>query len=66
MNGRRNGDDVAGARDNQRDFKVKVNAYIDGDDFCRAVNRCLGDLVAGANDDDNHNGRRRRHCWEKF
>ncbi|KUP04832.1 hypothetical protein Q73_14465 [Bacillus coahuilensis m2-6] len=50
--------DVLGAFD--ENFKVKVNAFIDGEDFCRGVRRCLiNDLVAGAMDDDN--GRKRHH-----
>ncbi|KUP04026.1 hypothetical protein Q73_14470 [Bacillus coahuilensis m2-6] len=50
--------DVLGAFD--EDFKVKVNAFVDGEDFCRGVRRCLiNDLVAGAMDDDNG---RKRHC----
>jgi hypothetical protein len=59
---RRNRNNVAGAFD--ENFKVKVNAYIDGEDFCRGVRRCLiNDLVAGAQDDNDNNGRRRKRCW---
>ncbi|WP_064091594.1 hypothetical protein [Rossellomorea aquimaris] len=53
-------DDVAGASD--RNFRVPVKAFIEGEDFCRAVRRCIADdLVAGARDDNRD--RRRRRCW---
>ncbi|RSK27584.1 hypothetical protein EJF36_12240 [Bacillus sp. HMF5848] len=35
------------------DFKVKVNAFIDGEVFCDAVRRCLlNDLIAGLLDEE--------------
>ena len=35
------------------DFKIKIDAFIDGRDFCDAVRRCLlNDLIAGAMDED--------------
>ncbi|WP_080844240.1 hypothetical protein [Cytobacillus gottheilii] len=68
MGYRRNNDNVAGIFDDN--FKVKVNAHIDGEDFCRAVRRCLlNDLVAGAEDDNNNDDDRdccchkRRRSW---
>ncbi|WP_174733494.1 hypothetical protein [Mesobacillus harenae] len=55
-------DDVAGAFDRRRDdddFKVKLEAFIDSEDFCEAVRRCLiNDLVAAAEDDRDD---RRKH-----
>lgn len=68
MGCRNNNGNVAGAFDDN--FKVRVNASIDGEDFCRAVRRCLiNDLVAGAEDDNNNNDdkdcccHRRRRSW---
>lgn len=46
-NNRGHCNDVAGAND----FKVPVYSYIDGEDFCRAVKRCL------ANTEDDNNKR---------
>ncbi|KKK38487.1 hypothetical protein WQ57_07720 [Mesobacillus campisalis] len=61
---RRNDNDVAGIFDD--DFRVPVRAFIESDDFCRAVRRCLRrDLVAGARDDRNDRNDRddhRRRC----
>ncbi|UII54790.1 hypothetical protein LS684_14110 [Cytobacillus spongiae] len=52
---------VAGAFD--ENFRVPVKAFIDGEDFCRGVRRCLiKDLVAGARD-DRRDRRRHRRCW---
>ncbi|BCB04674.1 hypothetical protein [Bacillus sp. KH172YL63] len=48
--------DVAGVSD--RDFRVPVKAYIEGEEFCRAVRRCMDNDVAGESDD-----RRRRCNW---
>ncbi|WP_245807739.1 hypothetical protein [Halobacillus massiliensis] len=48
---------VAGVSDNN--FKVPVKSYIDGEDFCRAVNRCLNNDVMGAS--ENNNNSRRHH-----
>ncbi|MEN8701495.1 hypothetical protein [Bacillus infantis] len=49
---RRKRDDVAGAFD--ENFKVNVKAFIEGEEFCRAVRRCLiNDLLNAAEDDDN-------------
>ena len=60
QNKRETRDSVAGAVD--RNFKVPVRAFIDGEDFCRAVRRCLiNDLVAGVRD-DNQNQNRRKNC----
>ncbi|AGX06030.1 MULTISPECIES: hypothetical protein [Bacillaceae] len=58
-------DDVAGASDchhkkRDDDFKVRVEAFIDSEEFCRAVRRCLADDVAGAETDRR---RKRRHYW---
>lgn len=54
-------DNVAGAFDTN--FKVPVKAFIDGEDFCRAVRRCLiNDLVAGAQDDQQNNNNHRKQC----
>jgi hypothetical protein len=53
-------DNVAGVSDRNRDRNrdVRFRGTIDGDDFCRAVRRCLNDdRVAGAEDD-----RRRNRC----
>ncbi|ALC92230.1 hypothetical protein AM500_22485 [Bacillus sp. FJAT-18017] len=50
----RSNEDVAGIFD--ENFRVRVNASIDGDDFCRAVRRCLiRDLVGGIRDDNDDN-----------
>jgi hypothetical protein len=47
---RRKDNDVAGTFD--EDFRVPVRAFIESDDFCRAVRRCLiRDLVAAERDD---------------
>lgn len=54
---------VLGASDSEKlaglveeGFNVKVNAYIEGRDFCNAVRRCLiNDLVAGAMDENGKN-----------
>jgi hypothetical protein len=55
----RRNDDVAGAFDDN--FKVKVKAFIEGEEFCRAVRRCLiNDLVAAAEDDDD-----RKDCCKR-
>lgn len=55
---RRKDDDVLGAFD--ENFKVPVKAFIDGEDFCRAVRRCLiNDLVAAAQDDDDDKKKKR-------
>lgn len=52
-------EDLAGIFD--ENFKVKVHAFIDGEDFCDAVRRCLiNDLVAGAMDQDDDD-RRKKH-----
>lgn len=62
-NNRDSRDSVAGAFD--RNFKVPVKAFIDGEDFCRAVRRCIvGDLVAGARDDrdDRRNNNHHKNC----
>lgn len=56
---RRRDDDVLGAFD--ENFKVPVKAFIDSDDFCRAVRRCLiNDLVDAAQDDDDDKRKKRR------
>ncbi|MGG4168617.1 hypothetical protein [Rossellomorea vietnamensis] len=47
--------DVAGASDNNNDFRVPVRAYIRGEDFCRAVRRCRENDVRGEMDN-------RRRC----
>ncbi|WP_066049162.1 hypothetical protein [Robertmurraya korlensis] len=54
----RNGD-VLGAFDEVDIPRVRVRGYVDEEDLCRAVRRCLlNDLVAGAQDDrDDHD-----HC----
>jgi hypothetical protein len=58
--GARDLEDLADAFD--EDFKVKVNAFIDGEDFCDAVRRCLiNDLIAGAMDERDDNRRKKRH-----
>ncbi|GGF15136.1 hypothetical protein GCM10010954_12180 [Halobacillus andaensis] len=49
-----NNNDVAGVSDDN--FRVPVKSFIEGEDFCRAVNRCLRNDLAGAEDD-----RRRRN-----
>lgn len=68
MGNRRNNRNVAGEFDDN--FKVKVRSYIDSEEFCRAVRRCLvNDLVAGAEDDNNNNHHKdccchnRRRSW---
>jgi hypothetical protein len=49
---RKRDDDVAGAFDDN--FKVQVKAFIEGEEFCRAVRRCLiNDLLNAAEDEDN-------------
>ncbi|WP_043930448.1 hypothetical protein [Bacillus sp. EB01] len=56
----RSNEDVAGIFD--ENFRVRVNASIDGDDFCRAVRRCLiRDLVGGLRDDNDDNDNRDHH-----
>ncbi|WP_071460562.1 hypothetical protein [Bacillus massilinigeriensis] len=52
MGYRRREEEVAGVFDNN--FKVRFHGHIDGEDFCRAVRRCLINdlLVAGANEED--------------
>jgi len=58
-NRNRNGD-VAGAFDNNR--RVRFTGYINEEDLCRAVRRCLlNDLVAGAEDDRDDD----RHCCKR-
>ncbi|RSK27585.1 hypothetical protein EJF36_12245 [Bacillus sp. HMF5848] len=70
-NYRRNNDnDVAGISDKKlrrladifdEDFKVPVQATIDGDDFCDAVRRCLiNDLVDGLLDEEDRPKKRRK------
>jgi hypothetical protein len=49
-------------RDRRRDFTFDAKISIDRDDFCRAVNRCIEDLVAGAREDRRDDRRDRRHC----
>ncbi|WP_071460561.1 hypothetical protein [Bacillus massilinigeriensis] len=58
MGYRRREEEVAGAFENN--FKVRFHGHIDGEDFCRAVRRCLirDLLVAGANDEED----RDEHC----
>ncbi|MBM7602515.1 hypothetical protein JOC75_000485 [Metabacillus crassostreae] len=52
-------ENLAGVFD--EDFKVKVNAFIEGEVFCNAVRRCLlNDLIAGAMDEDDNN-RQKKH-----
>ncbi|SEN24690.1 hypothetical protein SAMN05192533_110158 [Mesobacillus persicus] len=56
---RRKDDDVLGAFD--ENFKVPVKAFIDSEDICRAVRRCLiNDLVDAAQDDDDKDKRKKR------
>lgn len=57
----RNDDDqVLGTFDNIR-IPVNVNAYVNSEDICRAVRRCLiNDLVAGIEDEDD-NGKKKHH-----
>ncbi len=62
-NRRHCGNNVAGASD----FKVPVRSYIDGEDFCRAVNRCLRDDMVGGAEDRNHRcccKHHRRRGWD--
>ncbi|MBY0095603.1 hypothetical protein [Mesobacillus maritimus] len=54
----RNDDAVLGTFDN---FRVPVKAYVNSEDICRAVRRCLiNDLVAGIRDEDDDN-RKKKH-----
>ncbi|WP_235001575.1 hypothetical protein [Halobacillus sp. Marseille-P3879] len=68
-NGRcNNNNDVAGvANDN---FRVPVRSFIDGEDFCRAVNRCIEDDVLAEAEDIRRRRRKRRHrkgnIWERL
>lgn len=59
---KRSNGDVQGAFDDNFRVPVRIrNAYIDSDDFCRAVRRCLiNDLVAAEQDDDDRKKRRKR------
>ncbi|MCM3670368.1 hypothetical protein M3181_15395 [Mesobacillus maritimus] len=54
--------DVQGTFDDNFRVPVRIkNAFIDSDDFCRAVRRCLiNDLVAAEQDDDDRKKRRKR------
>jgi hypothetical protein len=66
--------DVAGAFDRRRrdrdddmvlgtfdDFKIPVKAFVDSEDICRAVRRCLiNDLVAGIQDEDDDDRKKKR------
>ncbi|MFC7321244.1 hypothetical protein [Halobacillus campisalis] len=64
-NRRRKRNNVAGISDDN--FRVPVKSFIDSDDFCRAVNRCLlDDLVAGAEDDNRRRRRRKGHSWDSW
>jgi hypothetical protein len=56
---RRRRNNVAGASDNN--FRVPVRASIDGEDFCRAVRRCLINDLAGVQDDN----RRHKKCCNR-
>ncbi|WP_431799943.1 hypothetical protein [Halobacillus andaensis] len=63
-----NNNDVAGvANDN---FRVPVRSFIDGEDFCRAVNRCIEDDVLAEAEDIRRRRRKRRHrkgnIWERL
>lgn len=51
---RRHCNDVAGIYDD--DFRVPVYSYIDSEDFCRAVHRCLDKF------EDEENSRRDNRC----
>ncbi len=65
--------DVAGTFDRRRrdrdddmvlgtfdDFKIPVKAFVDSEDICRAVRRCLiNDLVAGIQDEDDDDKKRK-------
>ncbi|RKL65376.1 hypothetical protein CR203_20720 [Salipaludibacillus neizhouensis] len=51
-------EDLAGVF--EEEFKVRVNAFIDGKDFCNAVRRCLlKDLLAGAMDEKDDDKRKK-------
>ncbi|WP_404332615.1 hypothetical protein [Mesobacillus maritimus] len=55
---KRDDDDVLGTFDN---FKIPVKAFVDSEDICRAVRRCLiNDLVAGIRDEDDDDRKKRR------
>ncbi|WP_053363001.1 hypothetical protein [Bacillus sp. FJAT-27251] len=57
---RRKDNDVAGIFD--ENFRVPVKAFIESDDFCRAVRRCLiRDLVAAERDDRDEDERKCCH-----
>jgi hypothetical protein len=55
----RNDDAVLGTFDN---FKIPVKAYVNSEDICRAVRRCLiNDLVAGIRDENDDDNRKKKH-----
>ncbi|MEH6939964.1 hypothetical protein V7056_19270 [Bacillus sp. JJ664] len=59
----RNNDFVGGESDrnrNKRDFTFDAKIRVDRDEFCRAVDRCIDDRVAGA--EDRRDDRDRNHC----
>ncbi|SFA71304.1 MULTISPECIES: hypothetical protein [unclassified Bacillus (in: firmicutes)] len=63
---RNNRDNVAGVSDRNRNRNrdVRFQGTINGDDFCRAVRRCLeDDRVAGVEDENRNNRCRRRGFW---
>ncbi|MCP3026585.1 hypothetical protein [Halobacillus sp. A5] len=67
-NGNGNGNDVAGVSDNN-DFRVPVRAFIDGNEFCRAVNRCIEDDVLAEAEEIRRRRRKRRrrgNMWERL
>jgi hypothetical protein len=55
----RNDDAVLGTFDN---FRIPVEAYVNSEDICRAVRRCLiNDLVAGIRDENDDDNRKKKH-----
>jgi hypothetical protein len=55
---KRDDDAVLGTFDN---FKIPVQAFVNSEDICRAVRRCLiNDLVAGIQDEDDDDKKKRR------
>jgi hypothetical protein len=60
-----NNDFVRGESDrnrNRRDFTFDSKIRVDRDEFCRAVNRCIDDRIAGA-ENRNEDRDRRRSGW---
>lgn len=52
-------DQVLGTFEN---IRIPVNAYVNSEDICRAVRRCLiNDLVAGIQDEEDDNGKKKKH-----